>query len=179
MPAMGATAGSREWEDVMIRLRCYAYDWITWLMFAAIPVLIFWQSAISLAEQDAASGGPLENAAFYPRVVAVFMSVIVVAQGARLVLGRVRQNSAFRVEKGTRLAIALTLLFVVYLITLPYIGFHIATPILCAAMMRGLGVSTVPAVLGGVTLWLGSSYVFEGLLNVVLPVGMFNLAIFR
>ena len=106
----------------MFRLRDYGYDWIAWLIFASIPALIFWQSATSLAEQDAASGGPLENAALYPRVVAAIMSVIVVAQGARLVLGRVRQDSAFRAEKGTRLAVALTLLFVVYLLALPCIS---------------------------------------------------------
>jgi len=163
----------------LFRLRDYAFDWIAWLFFASIPALIFWQSATSLAEQGAASGGPLDNAAFYPRVIASLMSVVVVVQVIRLVLGRVSHHSPFAREGGTVLALSFTAVFVIYLGALPYSGFHLATPPLCIGMMWAMGVRPVPAFIGGLVLWLGASFVFEGLLNVVLPVGIFNLTIFN
>lgn len=163
----------------MSRLRDHAFDWIAWLLFAAVPLLIFWQSATSLSEQDAASGGPLENAALYPRIVATAMGIIVVIQLVRLILGRVQHHSGFSSQEGTRLALALTVLFIFYLLALPHAGFHIATPVLCIVMMWAFGAPAIYAVLGGTALWLGASYVFEGLLNVVLPVGIFDLVIFR
>lgn len=163
----------------MFRLRDYAFDWIAWLFFASIPALIFWQSATSLAEQGAASGGPLDNAAFYPRVIASLMSFIVAVQGIRLVLGRVSHYSPFLREGGTPLALSFTAVFVIYLIVLPYSGFHLATPPLCIGMMWAMGVRPVPSLFLGLVLWLCASFVFEGLLNVVLPVGIFNLTIFN
>jgi len=163
----------------MSRFRDYAFDWVAWLFFASIPVLIFWQSATSLAEQGAASGGPLDNAAFYPRVIATLMSVVVAIQGARLILGRVSHRSPFTREGGTPLALAFSSVFVIYLIALPSWGFHLATPPLCIGMMWAMGVRPVPAFIGGLVLWFCASFVFEGLLNVVLPVGMFGLTIFN
>jgi putative tricarboxylic transport membrane protein len=162
----------------MQRFLRHGFDWIAWLFFAAIPAVIFWQSATSLAEQGAAGGGPLENAAFYPRVIATLMTIVVIVQGVRLLLGRVQQASPFEAAEGTRLALALTGLFVVYLVSLPYAGFHIATPVLLVCMTCAMGVRPVPAVLGSAALWLSASYVFEGFLNVVLPVGIFNLTLF-
>lgn len=166
-------------EKTMSRFRAHAFDWIAWLLFASIPVIIFWQSATSLAEQGAASGGPLDNAAFHPRVIGALISVAVAIHGVRLLLGRVQGQSAFVAETGTRLAVALTILFVVYLLLLPYAGFHIVTPILLIVMTRALCLGLPRAVLGSVALWLVASFVFEGLLNVVLPVGMFNLTLFN
>ena len=162
----------------MFRLRDYAFDWIACLFFASIPVVIFWQTATSLAEQDAASGGPLDNAAFYPRLIAALISVAVTIHGIRLLFGRVQDQSTFKAETGTRLGVFLTILFLVYLLVLPYAGFHIATPILLIMMTRALGLGLLSALAGSVVMWLGTSFVFEGLLNVVLPVGMFNITIF-
>ncbi|WEX12101.1 tripartite tricarboxylate transporter TctB family protein [Chelativorans sp. AA-79] len=162
----------------MSRFREHAFDWIAWLLFASIPVVIFWQSATSLAEQGAATGGPLDNAAFYPRVIAVLMSAAVLLHGLRLLLGRVQHRTALEAAPGTRLALSLSVLFVAYLILMPYVGFHLATPILLVIMMRALGVRILQSILGSAVLWLVTSYTFEGLLNVVLPVGMLNISIF-
>lgn len=158
--------------------RRHAFDWAAWLLFASVPAIIFYESATSLAAKGAASGGPLENAALYPRVIATLMSIAVVAQGIRLALGRARFVADAEPTPGTRLAIVLTALFVIYLIVLPTVGYHIATPILVVVMTLSLGVRVVPAVLGGLALWLVTAYVFEGLLNVVLPVGLLNLTLF-
>ncbi|MDF0599379.1 tripartite tricarboxylate transporter TctB family protein [Psychromarinibacter sp. C21-152] len=163
----------------MSRFRTHAFDWIAWFFFASVPVVIFWRSATSLAEQGAASGGPLDNAAFYPRVIAGLMGVAVAVHGIRLLLGRVQGQSAVEAEAGTRLGLALAALFVGYLVVLPYSGFHLATPVLLIVMTRALGLGLFRAVLGSLALWLAASFVFEGLLNVVLPVGLFNITVFN
>lgn len=163
----------------MSRFRENIFDWIAWLMFALIPVVIFWQSSTSLAEQDAASGGPLENAALYPRAIATLLTIIVVAQGVRLFFSRPQIQTAPASRPQTPMALALTLLFVVYLIVLPYAGFHVVTPVLLFVMTCALGLGPLSSLAGSIVLWLATSFVFEGLLNVVLPVGMFNLSIFH
>lgn len=155
----------------------YGFEWAAWLMFAAIPAFIFWQAATSLEEQGAASGGPLENAALYPQVIASLMTLVVIVQFLRILLRRTNPPQAQQ-QPDTPRALAVTALFVLYLIALPSIGFHIVTPLLCAIMMRSLGLSWTRAFVGTLVLWLVCSFVFEGLLNVVLPVGMFNLTLF-
>jgi hypothetical protein len=162
-----------------MRFRAYAYDWVAWILFASVPVIVFWQCSTSLVEQDAAGGGPMENAALYPRVLAGVMSVLVVVQALRLLLGKVRQPSPFKAHPETRRALVGAGLFVVYLVALPVIGFHIATPLLCTGLFLLLGMSIVASVVGAVLLWLATSFVFAGLLNVVLPVGVYNISLFN
>lgn len=162
----------------MSKFRDYAFDWVAWAFFASIPAVIFWDSATSLERQGVASGGPMQNAAFFPRIVASIMTVLVAWQAVRLLRGRVRQKSPFHKLDGTPLALIVTALFVVYLVLLPYAGFHIATPIMCVVFFMLLGLSPVPAAAGAVALWLSTAFVFEGALNVILPVGVFNIAIF-
>lgn len=163
----------------MTKFRDYAFDWIAWLLFAAIPAVIFWQSATSLAEQGAASGGPMQNAALYPRILATAMTVLVMLQAVRLALGRVRQASPLQGTETTRLALLISGVFVLYLVALPYAGFHITTPPFCFAMFLLLGLRVPAALFGAVVLWVATAYVFEGLLNVILPVGVFEIALFN
>jgi hypothetical protein len=163
----------------MRRFRDHAFDWIVWGLFAAIPAMIFWQSATSLVEQEAASGGPMVNAAFYPRIVASIMIVLLAWLALRLALGRVRRKSPIKAAEGTRPAFVATALFIVYLLALPYAGFHLATPSLCFLLFWLLGIRPVAAVAGGIALSLVIAFVFEALLNVVLPVGVFNIVLFN
>ena len=162
----------------MTGCRRHAFDWIALLIFAVVPAVIFWQSATSLAEQGAASGGPMENAAFYPRIVASIMTLLVILHAVRLLTGRVSGTSPAMAGPSTGRALVATALFVVYLAALPYAGFHLATPSLCFCLFWLLGMRGVPSMIGAVILWLAAAFVFEGLLNVVLPVGLFNIAIF-
>jgi hypothetical protein len=119
------------------------------------------------------------NAAFYPRIVASIMIVLLAWLALRLALGRVRRKSPIKAAEGTRLALVATALFIVYLLALPYAGFHLATPFLCFLLFWLLGIRPVAAVAGGIALSLVIAFVFEALLNVVLPVGIFNIALFN
>lgn len=162
----------------MRNLRTYAFDWIAWALFAAIPVAIFWQSATSLAEQDVASGGPMRNAAIYPKAVAVIMIGLLILNGLRVAMARVAEPSPPTWDDGTGKAILSTGLFIAYLVALPFIGFHIASPVISAVLFGLLGIRPLVAVAGGVALSLSVAFVFEGLLNVVLPVGVFGISLF-
>jgi putative tricarboxylic transport membrane protein len=167
--------GERGYMD---RIWTQTYDWIVWALFLAVPLLIFWQSATSLADQGVANGGPMENAAQFPRLIAWLLLGLSVLNGLRLALGRVSERSAFDPTPTTRLALATSGAFLVYLLTLPYLGYHLSTPILIAALLILFGLPTFVSVLGGVVMSLTVAAMFEGLLNVVLPVGLFQITVF-
>lgn len=158
--------------------RAFAYDWIVWVLFFILPLVIFWQCATSLEEQGVASGGPMENAAVFPRIVAWILVGLGVLNGVRIALGVVKQPSPFQPTDTTRLSLMATCSFVFYLIVLPIVGYHVATPILMAVLLNGLGLSVLVSVAGGLAISLTVAAVFQGLLNVVLPVGMFGITVF-
>lgn len=162
----------------MERVRSHAYDWIVWALLLAVPLVIFWQSATSLAEQGVASGGPMENAARFPRMIAWLLLGLSVLNGLRLALGHVREGSALDPTPTTRLALAVSGGFLVYLLILPVLGYHLSTPILIAALLKLFGLPPVRSLLGGVAMSLAVAAVFEGLLNVVVPVGLFQITVF-
>ncbi|MCB1969672.1 MAG: tripartite tricarboxylate transporter TctB family protein [Geminicoccaceae bacterium] len=158
--------------------RAFAYDWIVWVLFLVLPLVIFWQCATSLEAQGVTSGGPMENAAIFPRIVAWVLIGLAVLNGARIAMGVFSQPSPFEPTDTTRLALAATALFVSYLLVLPLLGYHIATPILMAVLFNRLGLGVLKSVAGGLAASLSVAGVFQGLLNVVLPVGMFDVTIF-
>ena len=157
----------------------HAFDWIALAGFAAIPVTIFWQTATSLSEQGVASGGPMANAAFYPEILAWILSALVAIHAIRLATGRVSKPSPLTAGPEIGRALITTGLFVVYLLAMPVMGFHIVTPLLCLGLLLLYRIPPLWAVPGALILWLGSAFIFEGLLNVVLPVGVFGIAIFN
>lgn len=162
----------------MHRIRSHAYDWIVWALFLAVPLVIFWQSATSLQEQGVADGGPMENAAQFPRLIAWIMLGLAGLNGLRLLRGRVRETSPVMPTPTTRLALMATGYFLLYLVTLPYLGYHLSTPVLNSAMLLLFGLRLLPSLAGGIAMSLIVAAVFEGLLNVVLPVGIFQISLF-
>ena len=161
-----------------MRLKTHAYDWIVWALFLALPLVIFWQAATSLEEQGVASGGPMENAAQFPRLIAWILLGLAAVNGVRIALGRIAEPSPLAPTPTTRLALVVTAAFVVYLLVLPWLGYHLATPVLMAGTMMLLGLSVPVSIAGGIALSLTVAAVFQGLLNVVLPVGVFEITLF-
>ena len=156
----------------------YAYDWIACLFFLLIPVIMLQQIETSLVEQGVASGGPMQNAAIFPRIVAWLLIGLAGLNVFRVLFERVSQFSPFQTTDSTKHALFATGLFVVYLLTLPVFGYHIMTVLLLASLFLLLGLGWMKSVVGAVTASLAVAYIFEGLLNVVLPVGIFEIAIF-
>ena len=55
-------------------------SWLVALFFAVIIALVFQQIATSMTEQGIASGGPYDNAASYPRAIAIIIGVLIALQ---------------------------------------------------------------------------------------------------
>ncbi|WP_321338792.1 tripartite tricarboxylate transporter TctB family protein [uncultured Cohaesibacter sp.] len=162
----------------MSNLKKYAYDWIACLFFLTIPIIMLHQIETSLVKQGVASGGPMQNAAIFPRIVAWILIGLAGLNVLRVLFGKISHFSPIEATDTTGLALIATAMFVVYLIVLPILGYHIMTIILLAALFRLLGLSLFLSCFGAVVASLGVAYVFEGLLNVVLPVGIFEIAVF-
>lgn len=156
----------------------YGYDWLVWALLACVPLIIFWQDATSLAEQGVSGGGPLENAAIFPAVVAWLLVGLLALNGWRIVAGRIAQASAFQASATTHLALLSTALFVAYLLSLHTLGYYVATPLLLLALLRLYGVGCIGGVVGALVMTVIVAGVFEGLLNVVLPLGLTKLTLF-
>lgn len=162
----------------MSNAKKYAYDWIACLFFLTIPIIMLYQIETSLVEQGVASGGPMQNAAIFPRIVAWILIVLAGLNVLRVAFGKVSHFSPLKATDQTTRALVATALFVVYLIALPILGYHIMTILLLALLFRLLGLSLVLSGIGAVIASLAVAYVFEGLLNVVLPVGIFEIVVF-
>jgi hypothetical protein len=161
-----------------MQFRNRGFDWIAWAFFVALPSIAFWQIATSLTEQGAASGGPMQNAAIFPRIVAWVLAGLCVVHALRLLLGRATGGAPLRGTPTTRLALIATALFLVFLLSLGLVGYYIAAPILLVALMRLFGIGWIGAVLAAVAMTLAVAFVFEGLLNVVLPLGFSKFTLF-
>ncbi len=161
-----------------MKLRAYAYDWAAWCLIGTVPLLIAWQNATSLADQGVASGGPMSNAAAYPTIIAWVLVVLTLVNALRIISGRICEHSPLDPTPTTPLALAATALFVVYLLTVSWLGYYITTPVLLAALFAILGLGPIVALAGAVLATLVVAAVFEGLLNVVLPLGIFSFTLF-
>lgn len=173
--------------------------------FLAISATVFWQTNTDLVEKDIASGSMQYNAAFVPEVLATVLVVLSVLQiifivraadeistsidaadeeaNNRLVeLGPVEQglNEHSSIEWGVTFRSVLALfLIALYILAMRPLGYHIATPLLLASMFALLNVRNLILLLGlSFVISVASAYIFGGLLNVVLPAGIFEIAPF-
>jgi hypothetical protein len=169
-------------------------EWLPILFFLAIVGLVFYLAATSLAEQGAASGTAITNAAMYPRLIAGLLLLLIIVQ----LISSIRkqhlkskltseqsmnihdgEESGSRDVKQIRRQIMLSsAAFVAYLLVLPIFGYLLATHILIIALVLILGVRSIIRVFSfSVVLTFVCAIVFEGLLNVHLPRGIWGLAI--
>lgn len=161
-----------------MQIRGRGFDWIAWSFFVALPLIVFWQIETSLSAQGAASGGPMQNAAIFPTIVALVLAGLCVIHVLRLIFDRAEGKAPLEGTAKTRLAIVSTGLFLTFLLTLEMVGYYIAALVLLIALMRLFGVGLVGAMLAAIFMTLAVAFVFEGLLNVVLPLGAFKFTLF-
>ena len=145
----------------------------------AVIVIVFWQIETDFEEQGIASGGPYDNAASYPRGIAIFIGILLALQFVvELLKGNPRSRSEeIQVPDLSRAALMLVV-FAVYLMVLTTVGYHLATaPMICAIMWICGMRSVLKLALSSVAIATGFAFVFEVFLNVVLPLGIWNIFI--
>lgn len=156
-------------------------EWLAVVLFIAVVGLVFQQAATNMAEQGIASGGPYDNAAAYPKTIAIALGLLTAAQ-VLLQIVRSRKSPAQKDESAPLRLLArpaaLVVIFAVYLGCLGLIGYHIATPIMLAALMALCGIRRPLAILvPAVLISVGFAYVFEAWLKIVLPGGFLHINI--
>ncbi len=147
----------------------------------AVIVTVFWQIGTDLKEQGIASGGPYDNAASYPRIIAVLVAVLLGLQlGVEFLNAKTTSQPDSRTmdvePSDLGRAGQMLVVFAVYLMVLTTVGYHVATAPMIFAIMWICGMRrALKMVLASVAIATGFAFVFEVFLNVVLPLGIWNI----
>jgi len=154
-------------------------EWIVILFFVGLIGIVFQQIYTSMTEQGIASGSPYNNAAAYPRAVAILIGALLLCM---VIISRITIKSGDAVpsvEVSTlKRPAALFLVFVAYLVGLGTLGYHLTTPLLAMAILLLSGVRNKWEIVSfgfGISLFL--AFMFEVFLKIVLPGGIFALNI--
>lgn len=153
-------------------------EWLVVAFFVVLIGTVFQQISTSMTEQGIASGGPYDNAAAYPKAVAILVGCLL---AILIVVGRVfpkeGEAAVLAVDKLRRPALLLGL-FAVFLWSLGYFGYHISTPPMLMTIMVLGGLRRPLEILAvGVGVSFLLAFVFEVFLKIVLPGGIFALNI--
>jgi len=155
-------------------------EWIVAMLFAAVVGLVFQQISTDMTAQGIASGGPYNDAASYPRALAVVILIVLAANvGIRVLRSRsgAPQSGGISAHALRRPA-ALLSLFALYLIALGMVGYLVASVAVMVLTLLLCGErSPLRLALVSVGVTFGLSIVFGGLLDVVLPRGHFGIAL--
>lgn len=146
------------------------------LLFLVPAGLVFQQSATSLTEQGVASGDVMNNAAMFPRLLAAILAALAVLQ-VTMALRKPPAATTGRWSTPIRNSLLVMVLLATYPFLLPLTGYHIATPLLCLSSLMLFGLHPALAAGTGLAMSLAVALFFESALNVVLPVGIFGLAL--
>ena len=160
-------------------------QWIVLMIMFGVVGLVFQQIATSFAEQGAASGDALSNAALFPRYVALAIALLGVVIALQMVFGgapsddREEASSESENDDGSKNLIAkelaVAVLTVVYLLLITPLGFHITSFLVIGAMFYVLDARPLwKVLLISAALTFICSLVFEGFLKIVLPLGFMN-----
>ncbi|MDE0112961.1 MAG: tripartite tricarboxylate transporter TctB family protein [Albidovulum sp.] len=155
-------------------------SWAVAAFFASIIAVVFHQISTTMTEQGIASGGPYNNAAAYPRAVAVTIAFLVAAQlVVEFATGRNADPAlpCARLRDLKRPALLLVS-FAVYLNLLPELGYHLTTaPLICSILWTCGERKPAKLLITSLAMAFIAAFFFEKVLNVVLPGGYFGLNI--
>lgn len=154
--------------------------WLIVLFFVAIIAVVFQQILTSMTEQGIATGGPYDNAAAYPKAIAVLIGFLIALQAVVSLLnpeGLVDVEEEFSISELTR-PIGLLLIFGTYLALLGLLGYHLTTAPMILGIMVLCGMRlSVSTAIKSLLIAFALAYAFEAYLKVVLPGGIFGLNI--
>lgn len=147
------------------------------LVLTAIPVFVFYDIGTRFAAEGVNTGSAENNAAMYPRLVAILMAGLLAIQAVRTFLlpsdeGAMPDLPEF-VRKHAR-AIVVFFIFLAYLWAFRWIGFVYATPVFLFLTQIALGYRNIAGLIVypiGVT--AGVYFAFSKILNLALPAGDF------
>ena len=148
--------------------------------FLGLAALVFQQTATDFAAAGVASGGALNDAAFYPEIVAGLLAALAALRAVAVLRGAapgVSDAPPSAPDASLARAVLLTVAFVLYLAALRPVGYHLATPAFLVAAFAALGLRWWMALLLAPLLSLGASLVFERGMNVVLPAGRWGIGL--
>lgn len=152
-------------------------EWLTVAFFVTIVAVVFHQIATSMTEQGIASGSPYDNAAAYPRAVAVLIGIMIAGQAILLLFRPSTHEVKLDTGRAGPAAVLLAI-FAAYLLGLGFVGYHIATPLMIFLTMYAGGLRRIVVmVVFSMALSLGVAFCFEVFLKIVLPGGVFGLSI--
>lgn len=155
------------------------------VFFLIIAAVIFWQTNTDLVEKNIASGSMQYNAAFVPEMLATLVSILAVFQFYQLWktpnMSSTDDETIGAPPESHLVARSLISLVIiaVYIMTLRFLGYHIATPLMLGSLLMILNVRNpflVVAISVGIS--FASAFVFGRFLNVVLPAGIFEISPF-
>lgn len=149
------------------------------LFLLIVVAIVFQQISTSMTEQGIATGGPYDNGAAYPRAVAIVIAVLVVLQLLlSLFVKTDSQESATASLEQLKRPAATLLVFALYVAALTTLGYHLTTAPMIFALMWVCGArSYLKQIVVALVLAFAFAYIFEKVLNVVLPGGILSLNI--
>lgn len=154
-------------------------NWLVIVFFAVIIAVVFQQIHTSMTEQGIATGGPYDNAAAYPRAIAIIIGVLVMFQAAvNWFKGHsVRSETGLTLEQAYR-PMALLGIFALYLGLLGVLGYHLTTTPMIIALLLVCGARpSLHMFVTALLIAFALAYFFEAHLKVVLPGGIYGLNI--
>ena len=153
-------------------------EWAAIAFFAALVALVFQQIATSMTDQGIASGGPYDNAASYPRNIAILMLALLAVQLVRDLISRSEPLEEASPRPAVGRAVGLLVIFAVYLISLDWLGYHLSTTPMAVAVMWLCGARNPVKIIGlALAMAFALAFIFDRILNVVLPLGAFKVSI--
>ena len=153
-------------------------EWLVVLFFSVLIAIVFYEIATSMTEQGIASGGPYDNAAAYPRAIAIFIGALVALQVVVNLFSNSNGSSLALSGEARFRAGGLLVVFAIYLGCLDWLGYHLTTtPMAIAVMWLCGGRNLGKLLLIALGMAFALALAFEKILNVVLPGGFFGLNI--
>jgi putative tricarboxylic transport membrane protein len=154
-------------------------NWIVALFLLAVVAIVFQQISTSMTEQGIATGGPYDNGAAYPRAVAIVIAALVILQllftaFAKIENEEIQATSVIQLKRPA----SVLLVFSIYVAALTTLGYHLTTTPMIFALMWVCGARNIlKQAVAAIVMAFAFAYIFEKILNVVLPGGMYALNI--
>ena len=157
-------------------------EWVATAVMVVVVAVVFQQVYTDMMEAGIARGGPYENAASYPRSLAIILGVLVIIEVAGRFItpgSRAHEQASVGIEtKYLGRPALLLVVFSLYLGLLRFLGYHLTTtPFLLSVMIIAGERRWGRIIITSLVFSFALAFVFEVLLKIVLPGGIFRFNI--